>query len=481
MSKTIAPSDTIVNLQDTIRTMVEDLISGVTNMAQACASGPGLNETPIDADVVERHLFSGMNSLGNQYMNLFFLELEQRLGRPARIDRGGHEFEHKVSRTTQHRTVFGIQDVPRDLYYADKDRIVPMDETANLPARRDSYFLQEILSRFSIDGTYRSSAKNVADYFGARFSTGTIDDVLVAATDHAAAFYREKPAPSPESEGEHVFLQVDGKGVNLQGRKGKKESMVGCIGSVDPHVRDPKRLSRGLTYPSLLELDAPSTEQPPRMKNAQYFGSVQMSREEFFEHVRPFVEKRMEKVDRPLIVLMDGCSHLWDLTDKTFGHMEIVKILDLIHVIQYLWNAAKALDDADPRIAVTAWLEVLLEGHVGKVIGYLKQRLTKKKKLSKDNRALVNGTITYFENHREMMKYDEYLAAGYPIATGVIESACKHIVQNRLEKAGAKWTMEGAEAMIKMRCIRANDDWLEFQEYRKRQEKERLYPASLAS
>lgn len=480
MKKNITPSSAIVNLQEVIRTMIDELIDDVRDMAGKVVS-EGLHDgMPVDADVVERRVYSEVNRIGNKCVNLFLTDLAELLGRPARLCRDGREFERKVTRTTQYRTVFGMQEVERSIYYNGTERIVPMDEAANLPARRDSYFLQEILSRFSIDGTYRSSAQSVADYFGALFSTGTIDDVLVGEAEHSEGFYSKRDVDA-DDEGEYVFLQVDGKGVNLQGREGKKESMVGCIGSVDPHVRDPKRLSQGLVYPSLLEFDSPPAEQPPRTKNAQYFGSVEMSREEFFEYIKPLVEKRMENSRHPLLILMDGCQHLWDLSEEILGHMKPIKILDLIHVIQYLWNAAKALGDEDPRIAVTAWLEVLLEGEVGKVIGYLKQRLTKKKTLSKKKRHDVGRTITYFENHREMMKYDEYLAAGYPIATGVIESACKHIVQNRLEKAGAKWTIKGAEAMIKMRCIRANGDWLDYQEYRKQKEKERLYPVDLAS
>ena len=181
---------------------------------------------------------------------------------------------------------------------------------------------------------------------------------------------------------------------------------------------------------------------------------------------------------------MDGCQKLWDLTDETFDPEATVKILDLIHVTEYLWDAAKALQRSpkeDLRIPITAWLTVILEGKVGKVIGYLKQRLTKNTRLAKVKQKEVRKAVTYFENHRDLMKYDEYLARGYPIATGVIESACKHIVQNRMEKAGAKWTEPGAEAMITMRCVRANGDWLDYQEHRKRREKERLYPVDLAS
>jgi len=472
-------------LQDEIRSAVEEVFEHVALLAKACGQTlepKDLASEDVDADVTERDLFRRALELGKRFMDLFLRHLEEQTAFPRRVTWAQEDYECKIERGLEYRTVFGVHEVGRQLFYGETGRVVPTVQAGNLPERRDSYFLQELLSNFCLDGTYEVGAGNIAEYFDVPFSTGSVDDIIIDEARHCESFYDSTPAVAPESEGEFIFLQCDGKGVDLKGQTGKKESLVGCIGSVDAHVRDPDRLAKGLIYPSLLEGDTKASEAPPRMKNGQYFGSLEMSKEEFFDYIEPFVKKRAKGSENPLIVLMDGCHKLWDLAGERFEGA--VRILDIIHVSEYLWDAAKALRKSpkdDVRIPVTAWLTVILRGNVGNVIGYLKQRLTKNKRLAKAKRAEVQKTITYFENHRHLMKYDEYLSKGYPIATGVIESACKHIVQNRLEKAGAKWTEKGAEAMIKMRCVRANGDWVAYQQHRKQQEKERLYPVDLAS
>ena len=73
------------------------------------------------------------------------------------------------------------------------------------------------------------------------------------------------------------------------------------------------------------------------------------------------------------------------------------------------------------------------------------------------------------------MNYDDYLAKGYPIGTGVVESACGHIVKDRMDMSGARWKIVGAEPILKLRCLNANDDWKLYMESRKKQERKRLY------
>jgi hypothetical protein len=86
----------------------------------------------------------------------------------------------------------------------------------------------------------------------------------------------------------------------------------------------------------------------------------------------------------------------------------------------------------------------------------------------------------FLENNLHRMKYDEYLAAGYPIATGVIEDACRHVIKDRMERAGMRWKVPGAQAMLHLRAVAANDHWREFQTFRIQHETTRLYPHSTA-
>ncbi len=100
----------------------------------------------------------------------------------------------------------------------------------------------------------------------------------------------------------------------------------------------------------------------------------------------------------------------------------------------------------------------ILQGNVGRVVGGLKQSLTKRK-LSKNKRDAIEKVIRYFENHRQHMRYDEYLKAGFPIGGGVVESTCGHTVKGRMEGTGRRQSIKGAESTLLLRSVYTSDDW----------------------
>jgi len=104
---------------------------------------------------------------------------------------------------------------------------------------------------------------------------------------------------------------------------------------------------------------------------------------------------------------------------------------------------------------------MLLEGKVGYVLRNFRQ-LIPRNKLKGSKKKTVESAITYYENNREHMRYDEYLSAGYPIASGVIEGTCHHFVKDRMEGAGMRWELEAAQSMPSLRAIYLNDPWDEF-------------------
>ena len=190
------------------------------------------------------------------------------------------------------------------------------------------------------------------------------------------------------------------------------------------------------------------------------------------------VQTRRGAVDgasRPVICLMDGEHKLWERKRQLLPQT-VVEVLDLWHVMDRLWAVAAALhgggriagdrnagdrnagDRTASREFVSGRLRELLEGRVGRVIGGLRQTLTKRK-LPKAARDTINATITYFSNNRERMCYDECLREGYPIASGVIEGACRHVVGDRLDRTGTRWTIAGAVAMLATRTTYLSDDW----------------------
>ena len=133
----------------------------------------------------------------------------------------------------------------------------------------------------------------------------------------------------------------------------------------------------------------------------------------------------------------------------------------------YVWKAAKALcsSAAEQNEFARERLLRILNGEVAGVIMGLKQMSTRRQ-LSSEKAADIDTVCGYFAAHQDRMKYHEYLAAGYPIATGVIEGACRHLVKDRLERSGMKWVVEGAQAMLTLRSIKASNAWEDFQKFR---------------
>ncbi len=141
---------------------------------------------------------------------------------------------------------------------------------------------------------------------------------------------------------------------------------------------------------------------------------------------------------------MDGEKALWEVQREWLPRA--VCILDLFHVLERLWQVAHVFHREGSREAaqfVTRHLRLLLEGKVGYVIGRFK-RLRDEHALHGSRRRVVSAAIGYYANNRRHMRYDEYLAAGYPIGSGVAEGACRHVVKDRLEQTGMRWTVAGA-------------------------------------
>jgi hypothetical protein len=138
---------------------------------------------------------------------------------------------------------------------------------------------------------------------------------------------------------------------------------------------------------------------------------------------------------------MDGQTALWDAAAATLGEAPRVEILDLLHATGYLWEAVHLFHDPGSEMALK-WMKVLtlglLSGMGAGVICWL-QQLAEPSELPTATRTRLAQIHGYFD--RDRIHYDRYLAAGYPIASGVIEGACRHVVKDRMERAGMHWTL----------------------------------------
>ena len=165
-----------------------------------------------------------------------------------------------------------------------------------------------------------------------------------------------------------------------------------------------------------------------------------------------------------LVVLMDGQESLWTSFERHLSFSpRTVGVLDILHALAYVWEAAGLFcsDEVERKVFTRARLLRILRGEVLGVIRGLRQMGTVQK-LKGDPLKDLNRICGYLEKNACRMQYDEYLRRGYPIASGVIEGACRHLVKDRMERSGMRWTLEGARSMLNLRAAFQSDYWRSF-------------------
>ena len=151
------------------------------------------------------------------------------------------------------------------------------------------------------------------------------------------------------------------------------------------------------------------------------------------------------------------------------GLSAVAVILDIVHVSEYLWRAATALlGEANPQRErwVYARLLALLESRVEEVIAELEV-------IEAPPKAVLEA-MRYFGNHRHMMDYKRYLACGYPVSTGLVEGSCGHLVKDRMEGSGMRWSIAGAQQVLNTRAVNKNGDWEDYSRFVKEQAQPRV-------
>lgn len=152
---------------------------------------------------------------------------------------------------------------------------------------------------------------------------------------------------------------------------------------------------------------------------------------------------------REVIVLGDGAAWIWRLTAAQFPFA--IEIVDFYHASQHLWKIAEARFEGRTQEAL-AWVEArkseLLKDQVPAVLAEIALWET----VSEQAQEVKQTESAFFRGNQERMRYGTFRKQGYQIASGVIESACKHVVASRLDQAGMHWRQETAEAIV---CLRA--------------------------
>jgi hypothetical protein len=449
---------------------------------------------------MEKAIFLKVMSIGKSAMKCYFAKRGTGdIGATLDVNQKIFDRSNTLS-IRNYFSVFGKINVPRTCYYKkDLNWIMPLDALVDFPERCYSYLLQDWMSVLSLRDSYKESEITLFKLLGVNVKASRFDVVNRESSSSYNKFYEEKAQPDVTSEGEIQVLQFDGKGVpmikkelsQLIGRLGKgekrqkkKEAMVGVSYTVNKKERTAEEVATNLIYPERAkkerEQNKKNNKQAPnqvKAKNIRRLASIEKSKQEVVETLFEDGKKRNKENKKPWLVVMDGARGLWSLISKVLRGIDYVGILDIIHVVEYLWLAGNALHGErsnEGKKWVYNQLLTILQCRVGRVIGSLKQ-IMKKRKLSKTQQKAINTTIKYFENHREWMKYDVYLKEGYPIGTGVVESTCGHTVKDRMEGSGRRWSVIGAESVLLLRSVYTSGDWEDYWQTHIKQSRERLY------
>jgi hypothetical protein len=259
-------------------------------------------------------------------------------------------------------------------------------------------------------------------------------------------------------------------------RQKKRMSTVAAVFCQEPEPRTPEAV-----VASLFALPDSSTERPRRSRphRKRVWASLLAGKDTFIADVRAEMLRRDPSRKKAWVIVTDGERALQHRVCKLFE--DVTLILDLLHVLEKLWTAAYTLHPEGSPQAETFVRERalrILRGQVSQVVKGLRQTVTKRHLHGAKRKTLLN-VAAYFYRNRGRMRYDLYLANGWPIASGSVEGACKNLVKDRMERSGMRWTPTMAEAMLRLRATYLSGDFEAYWDYHVRQEQQRLHPKGL--
>jgi hypothetical protein len=468
-----------------IRAQLESLLAFVLDTS---------GEAP-SAYQMERHLVSRLLELGRLLLLAFFCAQQRVLEPSAHVMVNGKRLPCIGLRPRCVRSVFGKLRFERSYYYADHQGYFLLDARLNLPRHSASDLLREWRLKLGCSVPYHKSGRLLFSLLGQKSSVRAIEEELMQDCDNAQTFYEQQPAPEPVSEACVLVVQADGKGVPMLActptptrvrlgkgdkKSHKKEAIATAVYTISPCLRTPQQVTNSLFAASTVT-GAPSSEKAKRdgPQNKWLWATLSGKCAAVAFAARQ-AKKRQGAHIRARVALTDGAAPLQFQMQKYLP--EFVLVLDIIHAIEYLWEAANRLyGEKSPRRHLWVKERVLqmLQGNTHQIIAEL-SALSCAKACKKSTRLALADAVRYYVRNLPYMRYDVYLAQGFPIGTGVIEGACRHLVKDRFELSGMRWSVPGAEALLHLRSVCENEDWDAFEAYRQEQRREQLYGSAVA-
>jgi hypothetical protein len=397
-------------------------------------------------------------------------------------------------------TVLGQVTATRMAYRAPRaPNLYPADAALSLPTGKHSHGLRRLTALASARGSFADAGDAIERATGVRIGKRQVEALAQAAAADIVAFYTaRRPGPAPE----HLLvMQFDGKGIVMI-TKALREATAKAAAQAERKLRT--RLSPGekngrkrmaevaavydavpapRTAADIIARGATtsrgSRKRGPKATGKWLTASVTHDIPAVISAGFNEAQRRDPTGRRTWVVLVDGNRTQIEAIQAQADRRAITVhiVVDFVHVVEYLWKAAWSFfrtGDSAAETWVAEQSHAILEGKAAQVAASIRRRATRLG-YSATERAGADTCADYLTAKKPYLDYHTALASGWPIATGVIEGACRHLVKDRMDITGARWGLDSAEAILHLRALISNGDFDEYWAFHLRQEHQRIY------
>jgi len=396
-------------------------------------------------------------------------------------------------------TVFGKVRIKRTGYSSPgESSLFPLDGALNLPRGTYSYGIGKLLALEVSESSFSEAADSVRRQSGVRIHKRQAESLSRKAVCDFDDYHEQTCRLRSEEVKKPplLILTADGKGIvvrkedlrdqtrkkaenarkklNKRISKGEKRNRkrmatVASVYHIEKFVRTPESVAGEF---------APESESEkrtrPRPVAKRVWASLEKSREDVIREIFEEGLRRDPAKAKKWVCLLDGDPNQLKNVSGQIRRtsVNVTVILDIIHVIEYLWKAARVFHDEASKSAekwVSERLLEILRGRAGTVAGGMRRSATLLK-IKQSSRKPVDVCANYLLENSPYLRYNEHLEEGLPIATGVIEGACRHLIRDRMDITGARWSLKGAEAVLKLRSLKSGGDFDDYWKFYERQE-----------
>jgi len=382
----------------------------------------------------------------------------------------------------------------------------PVDASLNLPVHSYSHEVERQVSLFASKMSFDATVETLGQMTGAHVRKRQAQEIVQRSARDFNAFYSGTGFDVGEMTSDLLVMTLDQKGVVLchedlqaatrkaaetstkkletrltRGEKlgRKRRATVAAVYTIAQNIRTPQQIIAGLRH-----IRDANAERLPRPAFKRVWASLAQALREVIADAFDEAQKRDPERKKRWLVVIDGDAKLqrWVREEAKKRGIEVTLVLDFIHALEYLWRAAHvffAQDSSEIEPWVLARLEKVLDGQISNVVGGMRRTATNRQ-LSKKERAPVDTAANYLLKRKAMMCYDKMLAIGAPIASGVIEGACRHLICDRLDITGARWRLASAEAVLRLHSLKSSGDFDAYWQFHEEEEMRRNHTSHYA-